>query len=94
MADEQSKATAQAQPADPPAAPAQQTVVMESESQRASRALAQAAAEAEARQADEMQVDPDATVDGKPMESGGVYLVDGEYVDANGRPVKFKGRRR
>jgi hypothetical protein len=73
----------------PPAAPAPaQTVVMESESQRASRALAQAADEAAERKADTMEINPKFKVDGKPMESGGVYIVDGERVDANGRPVK------
>jgi hypothetical protein len=63
---------------------------MESESQRASRALSEAAAEAEARKADTMEVDDSLTVDGKPMESGGVFIVEGEMVDSFGRPVKGK----
>lgn len=58
--------------------PERQTAPMtESEGQRVNRALAEAAEEAEARQADEM---PD----------GGKFMVDGELVDANGEPIKGK----
>jgi hypothetical protein len=49
----------------------------ESEAQRVNRALAEAAEEAEARQADE-------TV------PGGRYIVDGVLVDAEGKPLKSK----
>lgn len=51
--------------------------VNETEGQRVNRALAEAAEEAEARQADEM---PD----------GGRFMVDGALVDADGQPVKDK----
>jgi hypothetical protein len=50
----------------------------ESESQRVNRALAEAAEAAEARQAD-------TTV------PGGRFLVDGAWVDAEGKPLKDKG---
>jgi hypothetical protein len=49
----------------------------ESEGQRINRELAEAAEEAEARQADE-------TVE------GGRFMVDGEMVDAEGKPIKDK----
>lgn len=48
--------------------------MQETEAQRTSRALAEAANEAEARQADE-------------CEPGGRYMVNGEMVDAEGRPI-------
>lgn len=69
-------------------APAQQTIVTESQEQRASRAIAQAATDAAERKADTMEINPDATVDGKPMTSGGIYIVDGVKVDAFGKEVK------
>lgn len=84
-----SRGHSDSKPADPPAAP----LVVESESQRASRALAHAADEAAERQADTMDVNPRARVDGKPMESGGIFIVDGERVDANGKPVTFSSKR-
>jgi hypothetical protein len=62
----------------------------ESEGQRINRELAEAAAEAEARQADEMPDRGDgwrgATVDGQPV--GGAYLVDGVLVGPDGAPIK------
>ena len=87
MADnDQDKAAAKPKADDKP-----NTMVVESESQRANRALAQAAAEAEARQADEatpheMTVDKRQPVgpDGSP--AYGRYIVDGVLVDPNGRP--------
>lgn len=51
--------------------------MQETEAQRTSRALAEAADEAEQRKADE-------TV------PGGRYIVGGEMVDAEGQPVKGK----
>lgn len=51
--------------------------MQETEAQRTSKALAEAAVEAEKRQADEC--DP-----------GGRYMVGGELVDAEGKPVKDK----
>lgn len=58
-------------------APRTQPPANESEGQRISRGLAEAAAEAEARQADELP-------------EGGYYIVDGQKVDGNGNPVKAK----
>lgn len=49
----------------------------ESEAQRVNRALAEAAEEAEARQADELP-------------EGGRFMVDGTLVDANGAAVDDK----
>lgn len=71
-----------------------QPVVMESESQRASRALAEAAEEAARVKADTLDVDESLKVDGKPMTSGGRYLVDGVLVDANGKAIEGKPARR
>ena len=51
--------------------------MQETEAQRTSRALAEAAVEAEERKADE-------------TEPGGRYMVAGEMVDAAGNPVKAK----
>lgn len=67
-----------------------QPVVVESESQRASRALAEAAEEAREIKADTIEVDPGLKVDGKPMTSGGRFLVDGVLVDANGKAIEGK----
>lgn len=69
---------------------AQQPIVMESEGQRASRALAEAAEQAAEIKADTIEVDPSLTVDGKPMTSGGRFLVDGVLVDSNGKPISGK----
>jgi hypothetical protein len=54
-----------------------QKPMQETEAQRTSRALAEAANEAEERQADE-------------TEPGGVYIVNGEKVDAEGKPIGKK----
>lgn len=70
--------------------PQEQTIVVESESQRASRALAQAALDAEEIKADEAK-EHDLTVDKKPpMDANGVpmrgkYMVDDVMVDPMGR---------
>ena len=71
----------------------QPTMVVESESQRASRALAQAAEDAAERKADTLEVDPNLKVDGKPMESGGRFVVEGVLVDSNGRAIEGKPSR-
>jgi hypothetical protein len=53
--------------------------VNESEAQRVSRALAEAAEAAEARQADELP-------------EGGRFIVNGQLVGPNGRPLGDDGR--
>lgn len=69
-------------------------VVVESESQRASRALAQAADDAAEIKADTLEVDDSLKVDGKPMTSGGRFVVDGVLVDSNGKAIEGAPKRR
>ena len=69
-------------------------VVVESESQRASRGVAQAAEEAREIKADTLEVDDGLKVDGKPMESGGRFMVDGVLVDSFGRAIEGKPKAR
>ncbi len=64
-----------------------QTVVVESDAQRSSRALAEAADKAAEVKADTMEIDPSLKVDGKPMTSGGRFVVDGQLVDSNGKAI-------
>lgn len=65
----------------------------ESEGQRVNRELANAAAEAEQRQADELPHTGDdwagAMVDGQQV--GGVYIVAGVKVGPDGKPIEKKG---
>jgi hypothetical protein len=67
----------------------------ESEAQRVSRALAEAAAEAEARNADEFEKKDGAQVadpvTGATTTAYGKFIVDGVLVDPVGRPIEKKG---